>query len=68
MGSMEQIRYRITEAELSGRLARLCYEDLVTANPYPEFTPERREFAMGWVYVDKHPEVRRLKEASHSKH
>ena len=60
MGSKEQIRYWLSSAELSGRLARLCYEDLVDANPYLEFTPEWREFAMGWVYVDKHPEVLRL--------
>jgi hypothetical protein len=57
---MEQIRYRLTEAELNGRLARLCYEDIVAANPYQEFTTEWRQFAMGWVYVDKHPEASRL--------
>ena len=55
MGNSGQ-RYGLTVAELNGRLARLCYEDLVDANPYPEFTPERREFSMGWVFVDRHPE------------
>jgi hypothetical protein len=56
---MGSYRYWLTAAELNGRLARLCNEDLVEANPYPEFSPERRQFSMGWVYVDKHPEFLR---------
>ena len=60
MGSIGKIRNKLSEAELNGRLARLCYEDIVEANPYQEFTTEWRHFAMGWVYVDKHPEVSRL--------
>ncbi len=51
---------RLTAAELDGRLARLCYEHLVDDNPYAEYSLERREFAMGWVYVDKHPEFLRM--------
>ncbi len=57
--------YRLTAAELNGRLARLCYEHLVDDNPYAEQSPERREFTMGWIYVDKHPEFLKLNKSRH---